>query len=307
MVVSGVEKMGKTTFAASAPRALLVPLEQGYGGVDVYAVDMLTNYLQVIALLDETLNACSMDAQAAGAALAAGQPAPAPTFGFKTLIFDSAVKLEELIHEHTIAIDPKKKANSTMASTHEGFGKGYEVANGLFKAFLDRCDLLAIHFNINIVLTSHVFAGIVKDPTAGEYDTWDLLLHSPKNGKTYGKREMITQWADVVGFLHEPVLMTVDKDADIKLAISADEGRIMGVQRTPGYVAGNRYGLTETLQIPQEDGWQVLAQAIFDSKGLDYFNPDRPKPDGAVTQTTSSSTTPLTNTGLPDAPVITIT
>jgi hypothetical protein len=57
-------------------------------------------------------------------------------------------------------------------------------------------------------MDAHVFAAKMIDPAFGEFDSWDLLLHSPKNNKNYGKREMLTQWADLVGFLHEPFFIT---------------------------------------------------------------------------------------------------
>ena len=119
-----------------------------------------------------------------------------------------------------------------------------------------------------------MFAAKVLDPQFGEYDTWDLLLHSPKNQKTYGKRELLTQWADLVGFLHEPLIIKEDEDSVLKRGISKKKGRILAVTRTPGYVAGNRYGLVKDIAIPKEEGWTYIAQAIYDSSELDFFNKD---------------------------------
>ena len=55
-VIAGVEKVGKTTFAVSAPRAILVPLEMGYSGVTVMKTPMLDKFTDVITLLDEITN-----------------------------------------------------------------------------------------------------------------------------------------------------------------------------------------------------------------------------------------------------------
>jgi hypothetical protein len=255
-VVAGVEKIGKTTFATSAPRALLIPLETGYGGVVVQKTEMLTTFAQVMDLLGEIANT--------------------PSFPYKSLVWDSATALERLIHNAVLARDPNwspgNKKTVTMDSALGGYGKGYQFANELFAKFLEACDWLAINRGINIILTCHVFAGKLIDPTVGEYDTWDLLLHSPKNQKAYGKREMLTQWADLIGFLHDPIYIT--KGDSVTQGMSANKGRVMGMSRTPGYVAGNRYGITGEIQIPVDKGWNQIAGAIHQSRGLDFFNRD---------------------------------
>lgn len=258
-VISGVEKVGKTTLACSAPRALLVPLEQGFAGVSINKTPMLEAFSDVLTLLDEVIGKCQQK-----------------QFPYQTLAFDSATALERLIHDAVLRSDPQfvkgNKKALTMEAALGGYGKAYQYANELFNQFLQRCDYLAVNHAVNIILTCHVFAAKVVDPTAGEYDTWDLLLHSPKNQKSYGKREMLTQWADVVGFLHEPLYVTEGKT--LNKAISANKGRVLALNRTPGYVAGNRYGVASDIVIPREKGWNYLAHEIYQACGLDFYNRD---------------------------------
>lgn len=260
-VIAGVEKIGKTTLACSAPRPLLIPLEHGYMGIKVHMTPQPAGFKQVLDLLDEII----ITAQKG-------------TFHFKSLVFDSATALERMIHDEVLMTDPTwvkgNKKGLTLDAALGGYGKAYSFANDKFAEFLTKCDLLAMHGGINIVLTSHVFAGKVIDPAFGEYDTWDLLMHSPKNNKTYGKREMICQWADVVGFLHEPLFISKAKDSDLAMGINANKGRILGLERTPGYVAGNRFGMKGEIPIGPEKGWNYLAQAIHQSCGLDVYNKD---------------------------------
>jgi hypothetical protein len=201
----------------------------------------------------------------------------ANTLQYMTIAFDSATALERLIHQKVLETDPtygkgNKKA-LTMESALGGYGKAYQFANEQFENFLKKCDWLASS-GINIILTCHVFAAVTMDPTAGEYSTFDLLLYSPKNGKTYGKREMLTQWADVVGFLHEPVFVT--EGDKMNKGVSAGQGRILAVNRAPGYVAKNRFELTSNIPLPKDQGWNHLAAAIYQAKGLDFYNRDVP-------------------------------
>ncbi len=258
MVVAAVEKTGKTTLCAGAPNVLLVPCEVGYAGVTCPKTPMLQSWDQVLGFMQEVTTKAQQ-----------GQ------FPFKTIVFDSATAIERFIHEAVIARDPLAgrggKKTITMDSCHGGYGKGYNLANEEFDSFLKMCDQLAVYGGINIVLTCHVFANKMVDPNAGEYDSWDLLLHSPKNMKTYGKREMITQWADVIGFMYEPIF--VSKDGDMSKGVSQNKGRVLGLSRTPSYVAGNRFGITGEFPIPAPpaNGWNVFADALYKSCGIDIF------------------------------------
>lgn len=259
MVIAALEKMGKTTFSSMAPSALLVPLEVGFAGVTVAKTDMLQSLEQTVAFVDEVTHYARQ-----------GQ------FPYRTIIFDSATALERFIHDAVIRRDPQYKPGAkktiTMETAHGGYGKAYNLANEEFDTLLQKLDLLAVHAGINIIFTCHVFSSKLMDPTAGEYDSWDLLLHSPKNQKTYGKRERIAQWADVIGFLYEPVF--VSSEGNMSRAVSQNKGRVLGLSRTPSYVAGNRFGLSGEVPIPAppENGWNVFAHGLYQAKGIDLYN-----------------------------------
>jgi hypothetical protein len=262
IVIAAVEKVGKTTLVANAPRALLIPLEMGYASIKTPKTPLITSYDDLFTLLDE-IKAVTM----------AGKNE------FLTLSFDSATALEQLIHKKVIATDPDVikgiGKNVTMETAHGGYGKAYNLANDYFSRFTRYCDELAKYGKLNIVITCHVFPSLVKDAAYGEYNSWDLLLHSPKNDKTYGKREMMTQWADMIGFLHEPLFVQkAEKGQTITKGISAGQGRVLAVDRTPGWVAGNRYGLTGLIPIPPVNGWNNLAHAIYTNCGIDVYNRD---------------------------------
>jgi 1,2-phenylacetyl-CoA epoxidase PaaB subunit len=261
IVLAAQEKMGKTTLSSGAPGCLLVPCEVGYGGVNVPRTQMLQTWEEVQQFMAETI-----------------YYAQRKEFPYQTIIFDSTTAIERFIHDAIVRRDPAFKPGGkkviTMESAHGGYGKAYNLANEEFDSFLQQCDLLAVNAGINIVMTCHVFASKVVDPTSGEYDSWDLLLHSPKNSKTYGKRERITQWADIVGFLYEPVFVTAAEGGKgMTRAVSQNKGRVLGLSRTPGYTAGNRFGMTGEIPIPPHavHGWNTLAQTLWNSAGIDIF------------------------------------
>jgi hypothetical protein len=256
IVIAGQEKTGKTTLACGAPNALLIPLEAGYSNQEINHVPMLNTYEEFISLIEEITTACANN-----------------TFTFTTVVIDSATALERLIHESVLKLDPLYKRGASKSISMDnalgGYGRAFQLANERFVEVVALLDKLAINHTINIVITCHVFTNTVIDPQAGEYMSWDLLLHSPKNMKTYGKREMISQWCDGIFFLHEP-LMVLESN-NIKKGVSENKGRILGLSRTPGYTAGNRFGLEGEIPIPKEQGWNYLAKAIYDSCGIDVF------------------------------------
>ncbi len=262
MLIAAQEKMGKTTMCAGAPGVLLVPLEVGFAGVNVAKTPMLQTFAQVVQFVNEVTT-----------------QAQAGKFPYKTIAFDSVTALERHIHNHVIAMDPAaqvagRKVAVTMESAHGGYGRAYNISNTLFEDFLKMLDILAVLGGINIIFTCHVFSNKVADPTAGEYDSWDLLLHSPKNQKTYGKREIITQWADVIGFLYEPIFISSTDGKRISIGTSQGRGRIMAVERTPAYTAGNRFGLKGDVVLPKppENTWNAFAKALHDACGIDVLN-----------------------------------
>lgn len=258
IVIGGIEKSGKTTLAANAPRSLLVPLEKGFGAITTPKTPMIETITGVFQLCEEILDALSRR-----------------QFPYHTVVWDSGTALETFIHTNVISLDPNsKKSVLSMETSHGGYGKAYPIANDQFARFLWYCDQMAFKFGINIIITCHVFSSLIKDPTSGEYETWDLLLHSPKNNKSYGKREMLTQWADMISFLYEPYMIIINDNEKMRRAVSANRGRVLGVTRTPQYVAGNRYDLINEISIPANSGWNYLADAIYQSKGIDLFNRD---------------------------------
>lgn len=260
VIVAAQEKLGKTTLCAGAPNVLLVPLEVGFAGVNVQKTPMLQSLEEVKALVLELIE------------LAKAGKCP-----YQTIAFDSATALERMIHDYVLRMDPAYKVGNsktvTMESCHGGYGKGYNIANAVLEDLLKQFDMLAVYGGINILMTCHVFSSKVVDPTSGEYDSWDLLLHSPKNQKTYGKREMLTQWADVIGFLYEPIFITGGEKGAMAKGVSQNKGRVLAVSRTPSYTAGNRFGMIGEIPIaaPPANGWNNFAEALYKASAIDLY------------------------------------
>lgn len=258
------EKMGKTTLGAQAPKPLFVPLEVGFVGVKPIIeqrggsiMPQIQKWEDFDGLITEIAQACN-----------------AKQFPFKSIVIDSATAVERLINDFVIRSDVKYKPgnpeNVTMESAMGSYGKAYVYARDKFQDLLNKFDYLANNFNINIVFTAHAFAAKNIDPTVGEYDQWEVLLHSPKNQKTYGNRELFKQWLDAVCFIYEP--FCINAQEGVSVGISLNKGRVLGFSQTPNYIAGNRFGLNCEIDLPLVDGWQHFAKTIFDSSQINLSN-----------------------------------
>ena len=267
IVIAGVEKIGKTTLACDAPNVILVPLEQGFAAQTCERVDQLYYWEHVAQLCQELIVGAQEGSIPRGT----------------TLVWDSATALGRMVDDYTIRTDPGYREGNpskiTLNTAHGGYGKGVQVGKGTFAQWLNYLDQLSM-YGINSVITAHVFAADVVDPAYGNYQTWDIRLHSPKNQKETGIREHLTEWADMIGFLHEPVFVQKtergkgdQKETVLAQGISRGQGRVLEVERTPAWIAGNRYNLQGSVAIPLEGGWNYLAQAIYEStKGnVDIF------------------------------------
>jgi hypothetical protein len=262
IIIAGVEKVGKTTLACDAPNSLLIPLEMGSGNIKTARLpNMLISWGEVENLCGELIGAAKAGKLARG----------------NTLVWDTASALERMMQDETLRIDvvgkQKFKAGHNMATAHEGYGKAYLVARSYFSQWLGWLDQLSLYGGINNIVTCHVFAANIIDPTAGEYSAFDLLLHAPKDQKNYGARELLTQWADCIGFMYEPkIVLEAAEGKKLSRGVTQNTGRVVALERTPAFVAGNRYGVHGQFQIPAANGWNALAAPIYEASGIDLFN-----------------------------------
>lgn len=262
IVIAGDEGRGKSTLLSGAPNRLYVPTE--IGGARPNSLPLVTAWETVTGLVDELI-----------ATAQAGGSIPG------SIAWDSATAMERLLFDYTVRNDPdalagKKLASKlTMETSHGGYGKAYAWARDRFAEFLAKCDLLALNVGTNHIFACHTFTERVVDPTVGEYDMTSLLLHSPKNAKTYGLREFLTQRADMIGLLRSPIL--VSKGEKFNQALDAGQGRVLSVDKQPSFTAKNRFNLTDDIPMVYDRNltedensknlWNTLASAIYTGSG----------------------------------------
>lgn len=168
VVLLGTPKVGKTTFAASAPGVVFLPVRGEEGADDMVCAKFPTaqTYDDVIEMLT-TL---------------ATQP---HHYTFAAL--DSTSALERLVWEKTCQVEQWTNIEKP------GYGKGFTIALSYWQKITDAFDHLRVTRGMGCFLIGHVKVKDFNDPMLEPYDKfiWDVKDNAAS---------MMTKWADCVLF-----------------------------------------------------------------------------------------------------------
>ena len=226
IVIYGPPKVGKSTFAAQAPKAIGIITEEGLDNIDVDAFPKAASYEDVKSAL-LTL---------------ATEP-----HEYQTVFVDSLDWLEPLILAKICQENRVKNVEDI------GYGKGYIMADDLWRDFFAALDYLRNEKNMTIICIAHEQINKVKNPTlADDYDAYSLKLNKRAVG-------IINEWADVIGFAnHEVITRAAEGGFNQKEIKAVSTGaRKLHLNPHPAYIAGNRYGMPDTPL-----SWAAFSQAL---------------------------------------------
>lgn len=225
IVLYGVEKIGKSTFGAEAPRPIFVGAEDGTSELDVARFPEPKSWTDVLDAI-QTLTCDAHD--------------------FETVVLDTLDWMEPLCWAHVCA-EAKKGSIEDFS-----YGKGYIEALTQWRALLAALDSLRDKRKMSIILLAHAWIKSFKNPEGPDYDRYELKVHAKAGG-------LIKEWCDCVLFANHETLTNTKGDGKSSRAYGVSDGsRFIYTQRTPAYDAGNRYGLPETLPL----NWAEFATAV---------------------------------------------
>jgi len=215
IVIYGPPKIGKSSFAASAPNPIGIITEEGLDNIDVAAfpkAETFENVMQAIATLYSE------------------------SHEFSTVFVDSLDWLEPLILRK-VCTD-----NNVDNIEKIGFGKGYIFADDLWKQFFAGLDALRNEKGMTIICIAHEQLTKVKDPSqTNDYDSYSLKLNKRATA-------LVNEWADIIGFAqHEIYTRQVDPNNKLNKDVKATTtgARKLHLNPHPAYVAGNRYSIPD--------------------------------------------------------------
>lgn len=240
VVLLGVEKIGKSTFASQSPAPVFCPIkgEDGIDDIDVPAFAPASTFDELMANLRE-LATEEHDRQ--------------------TVVIDSASALEPLIWQKVCEEHNVDSIEKVMG----GYGKGYGEALGVWYELCDALDYLRQTKGMGSVIIGHVKCKRFDDPTGESYDRYNMDAHDKATARLF-------RWADAILFANTKTLIKKEEvgfNKTKKQAIDPTGGaRWLFTQQRPAHPGGGRgpYG-----QIPYELplNWQAFAEAVEQAKG----------------------------------------
>lgn len=224
VVIHGAQKVGKSTFAAGAYKPIFLPLEDGLSGIETSAFPLLQSFDQVMEALD---------------ALTAPND-------FGTVVVDSLDWLEPLVWDYAA------KRNGWKSIEAPGYGKGYIEANADWRQFFALLDSLRDDHGKAVILIAHSSVKRFEAPDVEAFDRYELKLQK-------GALGLAVEWADIIGFAQEEVITKKESNGFNTRTRGIGTGRrVLHVNAKPSFIAGNRYGMPDTIDL----SWSALIAAM---------------------------------------------
>lgn len=219
VLLYGVHGIGKTTWAAQWPKPIILATEDGANEVDCDSLDCGT---------------------ALATKLAVQELAGIAKHDYQTIVIDSADWLERLIWRDLC------EKNNKQSIADFGYGKGYVDAARVFESFLTKLDEARNSKDqpCHIVFLAHAAIVRYESPDGPSYDRFAPKLHRETSA-------LLQEWADEVLFAqYEVFTKGVDEGFGRKRTVPIGNAkRVVRTQEAPAYLAKNRLGLPETLDL----------------------------------------------------------
>jgi len=234
------EKWGKTSLSAFAPRPVFLMTRGETGLETLIAAGQLppTDHFR-----DPAVDWADV--------LCAVRALTVEEHAFGTLVLDTANGAERLCLE---AVCRDHFDNNWPA--FDAYGRGVSAAQGEWVKLLDALDRLREARRMAVILLTHAKVQAFRNPAGNDYDRYQPDLTRPVWSLTH-------KWADVIAF---GSFQTHEKPAGEKGKVKATGGqqRVLHLERSAAWDAGNRYGLPAALGCGggANAAWDGLARAL---------------------------------------------
>ena len=228
IIMLGVEKIGKTTFACGTrfeggkiaetginnPVVISVKGEEGADSLAVGKFPVCNTYNDI---LDAIASLYSEEHE------------------FQTVVLDSVSAIQPIIYD-----DVCSEFSVNNIRKVSGFRTGEAAVVSRWRVILDGINALRDHKGMASVVIGHVAVKKHKNPEGDDYNTYDFDLDMAEVS------ELLKRWADVILFANTKVVVRKDgKDSDFsrakRLALDTTGGqRFLFTQKRPAHPGGGR-------------------------------------------------------------------
>lgn len=239
IVIYGEEGLGKSTFAANAPKPLFASFEDGLSAIlrnDGTSPDKVDihSYGEFSDLIRELGDSSDHD--------------------YKTLVVDTLDWLEPQIWKHICDRDGWPR----IEEYDHGYGKGYVAAADEWGKTLMRLSILR-NKGMAIILVAHGQIARVNDPTAGEYDKLTIKLNKRAGSKVF-------EWADIVLAARRRTSLRQQDDKGKRHNAADMDERLLYTVGSSAFAAKSRWALPREIPMTGPNGehiaWDRFEQAL---------------------------------------------
>ena len=222
VVIHGENGIGKTTFAAGAPRPLILAAEDGIGVLNVPMLRIRSSDEMQMALT-ELLQGFR------------GGQRP-----FDTVVIDSLDALEAMVWKKVCETGRKQNIEDF------GYGKGYVFALQKWAEIRDQFQAIN-DCGVHTVAVAQSNNKTNNDPVYGSYNRTILRLHEKAAG-------LWRDWADIMGFATQRLTLKGDDKGAPRAVAMGD--RVLEIGASPAYWSKNRFNMPATLPL----SWAAMEQ-----------------------------------------------
>lgn len=235
MILLGVEKIGKSSFAAGSDRPVFLPIK-GEEGVDDIPVPRTPTCQDANEFFGWLYSMASTE------------------HNYGTIVVDSSSTLETLFHAETCRLHG---GVNSIEKVGGGYGKGYTEALVQWRKMTEAMDWLRTNKKMASIVIGHVKVKRFDDPNGESYDQYQWDIHDKAANMMY-------RWADLILFCNTKVVV---KKEDLGFGkekargIDLSGGRYLFTQKRPAHPGGGR-GVFGRLPYELPLNWNVFIQTV---------------------------------------------
>jgi hypothetical protein len=219
IVIYGGHGIGKSTLASKFPSPIFINTEGGLDSLDVTSFPRAETINEVVDSIKVLLK---------------------DDHDFKTVIIDSV----DWLVEPLITKDVEESHDAKDLA----FGKGQVMIAESFREVLQGLEMLRRKKNMNVVLLAHASIVRYESPMHEPYDKFTVKLPNRANA-------ILQEWADVIAYAAFKIII---KKADVGFNNQVARGittgeRLLHVTENPAYIAKNRYGMPDVIDMSFEE------------------------------------------------------